>query len=274
MKTNRQTKTILPLAAAMAAFAMTTSANADVVVPLSNAFGGTVWFGSPDGPLTDGFSYNPDNPTSTSPNQLWGGSWAQLFHSQNGDANNYWGAQVTTGGTISLDHLDIWATSAATVEARSRDLVFSFYTSTDATTGLLGTSSSWSGVSDTPEAYGRFDVSTVIADAATRATIQSIRIDHTAGSTLYLALLEVRAAGAAVPTGGVPNIIDVEVLGNGDVLLTLDGSESGLTAQQSDDLTGGSFLDVASTPGTNTLTIAAGLVDPDLDGADYFRLRN
>jgi hypothetical protein len=176
-----------------------TSANAAVIVPLSNGFGGAAAWGTTAGPLTDGFSYNPDNPTSTSPNQSWGGSWAQLFHSQNSDAGNYWGAEVTTGGTISLDHLDIWATSAATVEARSRDLVFSFYTSTDATTGLLGTSSSWSGVSDTPEAYGRFDVSTVIASAATRATIQSIRIDHTAGSTEALALLEVRGAGTAIP---------------------------------------------------------------------------
>ena len=57
-------------------------------------------------------------------------------------------------------------------------------------------------------------------------------------------------------------------------MLTLDGSESGLTAQQSDDLTASSFSDVASTPGTNTLTIAAGDVDPNADGADYFRVRN
>jgi len=204
MKSSR-IKTVLTLAVvAVACFALTTSANAAVVeeVPLSNGFGGTAWFGTVAGPLTDGFSYNPDNPTSTSPNQSWGGTWAQMFHSVNGDADNYWGAQVTTGGTISLDHLDIWATSAASVEARSQDLVFSFYTSTDATTGLLGTSASWDGVTDTtttPPSYGRFDVSTVIADAATRATIQSIRIDHTAGSAEYLALLEVRGAGSAIP---------------------------------------------------------------------------
>ena len=72
----------------------------------------------------------------------------------------------------------------------------------------------------------------------------------------------------------MPEIIDVEVDGDGNVVLTLDGPAAGLTAQQSNDLTGGSFGDVASSPGTNTLTIDASLVDPNGDGADYYRIRN
>ncbi|NNM30438.1 MAG: hypothetical protein HKO57_13030 [Akkermansiaceae bacterium] len=76
------------------------------------------------------------------------------------------------------------------------------------------------------------------------------------------------------PVSGVPSIIDIAIDGGGNVILTLDGSEAGLTAQQSDDLTDGSFFDVVATPGPNTLTIDAADVDPNADGEDYYRVRN
>ena len=74
--------------------------------------------------------------------------------------------------------------------------------------------------------------------------------------------------------GGVafPAITDIERDGGGNVILTLDGPAAGLTVQRSDDLSG--FIDVASTADGNTLTINAANLDPDMDGADFFRVRN
>ncbi|MEP4077290.1 beta strand repeat-containing protein [Haloferula sp.] len=76
-----------------------------------------------------------------------------------------------------------------------------------------------------------------------------------------------------VTTSLLPNIISIEVDGSGDVVLTLDGPVTGLTVQQSEDLAT-DFADVASTPGPNTLTVDAANVDLDMDGADFFRVRN
>jgi hypothetical protein len=72
----------------------------------------------------------------------------------------------------------------------------------------------------------------------------------------------------------LPNITDIEIDGNGDVILMLDGPVAGLTVQRSGTLEG--FSDVASTADTeaNTLTIDASDVDPDADGKDFFRVRN
>ena len=71
-----------------------------------------------------------------------------------------------------------------------------------------------------------------------------------------------------------PNIIDIALEVSGDVVLTLDGSVAGLTVQQSNDLGPGSFSDVPSTPGANTLTIDAIDVDPEMDRKDFYRVRN
>lgn len=76
------------------------------------------------------------------------------------------------------------------------------------------------------------------------------------------------------PNATVPNITTIEVDGSGDVVLTLDGSEAGLTVQQSDDLSTDLFADVASTPGSSTLTIDSADVDPNADGSDFYRVRN
>ncbi|MEJ6829942.1 MAG: hypothetical protein QNK61_07085, partial [Akkermansiaceae bacterium] len=72
----------------------------------------------------------------------------------------------------------------------------------------------------------------------------------------------------------VPNIISIELDGSGNVVLTLDGPETGLTVQQSDDLSTGSFANVTSTTGTNTFIISAEDVDFNGDGTSFYRVRN
>lgn len=76
----------------------------------------------------------------------------------------------------------------------------------------------------------------------------------------------------SAPVTELPNITGITLDGSGDVIITLDGPAAGLTAQQSDDLTG--FADVASTPSGNTLTIDSADVDPNDDGKDFYRVRN
>jgi len=204
MKLNQQIKTLLPLAA----FAVvTTSANAAVMLTLSNTGGGATWSGSyhnlPESLLNDGFAYNADSPTSTSPNDpAYVYQSTHNYLTKNEDAENYWFAQVTTGGN-SLDSVDIWGNddAAGGTQSRAQDLVISFYSSTNATGPTIATSAAFNGViwSDAGPTHGRFDVTSLISDAATRATIQSLRIDHSSGNTDYLELYEVRAAGTAVP---------------------------------------------------------------------------
>jgi hypothetical protein len=84
------------------------------------------------------------------------------------------------------------------MNGRSKDMVFSFYTSTDATGAPVAISASWDGVvwncDNADPTYGRFDVTSLIPSAQTRNTIQSFRIDH--GADANLELYEVRAAGA------------------------------------------------------------------------------
>ena len=72
----------------------------------------------------------------------------------------------------------------------------------------------------------------------------------------------------------VPNITAIEVDGSGNVVLTLDGPVAGFTVQQSETLAIGSFSDVASTAGTNTLTVDSADVDRNADGTAFYRIRN
>lgn len=173
-------------------------ARAASVLTLSNTGGGAPFFGvlnSPNNVIDDPFAYDPSNPTSTSPDQSDGDQGFQSgFLTQNNDANNFWFSQVATGG-LSLDFLDIWGRDdyAGAEQSRHQDLVFSFYTSTNATSGLLATSASFNGVTPSPSSYGRFDVTSLIANAATRSTIQSVRIDHSPSNTDFLFPMEVRA---------------------------------------------------------------------------------
>ncbi len=210
MKLKNQLKTTMSLAAAMGTLAFTaTSANAAVMLTLSNAGGRATWDANhhhlPEALLNDGFSYDADSPTSTSPNHAYVYQGTHNYLTKNQDAENYWFAQVTTGGN-SLDSLDIWGNDFAThagTASRAQDLVISFYTTTDATGPTIATSApfdgvTWNGDNANPT-HGRFDVTSLISDAATRATIQSFRIDHSSGNTDYLELYEVRAAGSAVP---------------------------------------------------------------------------
>ena len=61
---------------------------------------------------------------------------------------------------------------------------------------------------------------------------------------------------------------------SGDVIITLDAPAAGLTVQQSNDLSNGSFTDIASTIVGNVITIAAAVTDPNADGKDFYRVRN
>lgn len=91
-----------------------------------------------------------------------------------------------------------------------------------------------------------------------------------AGGLAADVVLDVNVTG----TAAAPKITSIAVQGNGDVVLTTDVPAAGLTAQQSENLTLTSFADVDSTvTDTNELTIASGLVDPNADGADFFRVR-
>lgn len=76
------------------------------------------------------------------------------------------------------------------------------------------------------------------------------------------------------PVSDLPNIISIVRDGGGNVILTLDGPAAGLTVQQSNDLGAGSFSDIPSSAGADTLTIDAADTDPDADGKDFYRVRN
>jgi fibronectin-binding autotransporter adhesin len=76
------------------------------------------------------------------------------------------------------------------------------------------------------------------------------------------------------PVTTVPNIISIVRNLSGDVILTLDAPAAGLTVQQSNDLSNGSFTDIASTIVGNVITISAAVTDPNADGKDFYRVRN
>lgn len=76
------------------------------------------------------------------------------------------------------------------------------------------------------------------------------------------------------PVTTVPNIISIVRNLSGDVIITLDAPAAGLTVQQSNDLSNGSFTDIASTIVGNVITIAAAVTDPNADGKDFYRVRN
>lgn len=172
-----------------------------VNLPLSNAGGGTVNGGSYANVINDPFSYEPGFPGCLQPNATGVGYG---FQSINSDAENYWYAQVTTGGN-SLDYVDVWGNDNSAwggLISRAQNLTLSFYTSTDASTGLIATSGVWTGPAwngnNFKPSMARFDVKALIPDLGTRATIQSIKIDHFS-KTEYLEIYEVRASNDTPP---------------------------------------------------------------------------
>ncbi|MBT3293674.1 MAG: hypothetical protein HN919_19940 [Verrucomicrobia bacterium] len=147
--------------------------------------------------LDDPFAYDPADPSSQSPAQAWANPYQDnLFITDT--ANNWVRFEVIADGTYALDYLDVWGRSngSAAENARHQTLVISFYTSTDGSGSPIATSASWSGISDAPEAYGRFDVTALIADATERASIRSFEIDQASVKELHL--YEIRAAGSEV----------------------------------------------------------------------------
>ena len=108
-------------------------------------------------------------------------------------------------------------------------------------------------------------------DYVVLVAVNDLSVDEGATPTT---LDNIKLTVETAPVTTVPNIISIEVDGSGNVVLTLDGPETGLTVQRSDDLSTESFVDVAAAPGTNTLTIDAADVDPNADGNDFYRIRN
>ena len=70
-----------------------------------------------------------------------------------------------------------------------------------------------------------------------------------------------------------PRITEFETLGTGEIVFTANVATSALTVQRSNDLAPDSFVDVPSTADGNTLTVTGQDLDPDGDGAAYFRVR-
>ena len=101
-------------------------------------------------------------------------------------------------------------------------------------------------------------------------------LDSESGETPTPTTLDnVKLTATTPPVTVVPNIISIEVDVSGNVVLTLDGPETGLTVQRSDDLSTDTFVDVASTSEqANTLIIDLADADPNMDGRDFYRIRN
>ncbi|GHC67383.1 beta strand repeat-containing protein [Roseibacillus persicicus] len=145
----------------------------------------------------------------------------------------------------------------------------------------VGDGSDESGIADDSTVYVQFpgviDLNFSGTDTIGRLVVDGVQVDAGVYTEADLDGA-ITGSGSLTVTNGpaltVPNIIDVAFDESGNVVLTLDGSEFGLTVQQSNDLSEDSFADIPSTPGTNTLTIDAGLVDPDEDNADFYRVRN
>jgi hypothetical protein len=184
------------------------AAHAAVSFPLSNVSAGLPWAGTggeasvSTAVISDPFAYNPDDPTSVSPEQRWfvDASRSTVFLTQGNDAQNYWSATVSlpTGG--SLQFLDVWGRTdyAGAEQSRHQDLVI---TLSDGVT--TWSSTSWSGVSAAPSSYGRFDFTTAGVTGSLLTTATTITIGHSDGSSDYLLLAEVRAGGTVPETGAL-----------------------------------------------------------------------
>lgn len=183
-------------------------AHAAVNIPLSNPLGGNSWSASeavsPGALLSDGFAYNPDSPTAVSPNQQWftDATRSTVFLATNNDAQNYWTASVVIPAGTTLAYLDVWGRSdyAGAEQSRHQDLVITLSDGVNSWSGAA-----WSGVSiatATPSSYGRFDFTGAGVTNNLLQTATSIRIDHSPGSSDFLLLAEVRAAGLVPEPSG------------------------------------------------------------------------
>lgn len=201
MKINKSMKEILPLLFA----ATCLSANAATVIIPTSPTGGTPYNANtlPSYAVTDGFAYDPDNPTSTSPDQSdGGGGTSSAFLSANNDAQNYWSATVAVPSGETLGYMDYWGRIVAgadhSVDSRHQDLVI---TLTDGSSNTW-VSAAWSGVSGGASgSYGRMDFSTASGTGTVDLTdIVNIRVDHSSGNTDYLHVAELRLASVPEPS--------------------------------------------------------------------------
>ena len=160
-------------------------------------YGTPEWLFGTAGPagivIDDPFAYDPDDPTSTSPDQTEG-SYGPGY-ATNVWPEPEWSVDVATGG-LPLDFVDVWGrqgpeawddppgTPPPWLAERTQNLIFEFWIGAGMTGTILDTSDPWNGLADTyapgtpldDRGYARFDVSTVLANEADRISVQSFRI--------------------------------------------------------------------------------------------------
>lgn len=228
-------KTSNLVALCVAAYLVGSAHAALIEAPLDNAVGGTPlstsFQGDPVNLLTagnlstlgddNGWIYDPNNiPTLNPPEQRNNGvpptgNAGVGFLTDNDDAENFWYADISNPGEIRF--LDVWGRTdyGGSEQSRHQDLVITLYDSPGASGNVLFTSSAWNGVttnSTTPPSFGRYDF---VAGGATTTALtdaQSIRIDHSSGSSEYLFLMEVRMAA-------IPEPASLMLLGLGSMLI-------------------------------------------------------
>lgn len=205
-------------------FAMTAAAgievNAATVVTLQNptsAGSHSIWANSwnPAHALSDTFLYDPNfDYYSITPSQSQNSTvpitqgnptqyYDEHFLSHQTNGSNWWGVDVALASGQSLDFLDIWGrTDDLGGYDRAQGLTITFFSGTGQSGSVLG---SFVGFDVVPmsstgahgEFYSRFNVSSAVFSEASRAQIQSLRIEKTNNN--YLLLSEVRAGGNAIP---------------------------------------------------------------------------
>jgi len=138
--------------------------------------------GSAAGTLSDPFAYNPDGPTSASPDQVFNGS--DGYHSANNVGPNTIG-YVFAGGSRTGVSLDIWGRIAPTEVGRHQNLTIDLYNGDWITP--VHTTTGFNGVGGPTQYYGRFAAPPDVT--ADRAKITK--------SGDWFVFMEARAANAA-----------------------------------------------------------------------------
>ena len=143
------------------------------------------WGGSPAGTLSDPFAYDPSDPTSVSPVQVYSGGLG--FHSNNNTSTHSIGYQFS-GGAQKQISLDIWGRSAAAEVSRHQNLTVELFNGNWTTP--VHTTTGFNGVSGAPDYYGRF---------VAPADVQADRAKITKPAGDYFVFMEARGVTAAGP---------------------------------------------------------------------------
>lgn len=180
-----------------------------VNVPLSAAYGGTPHYSNPDKrhlpeyAYNDGFTYNPNNPTSAYPDDDSGHTDNYFLPAKDKD-QNYWGCTVAIPAGKTLKHLDLYAkygvqvSSGAWDRYRNLRITLSDGTNTE--------SQFWEGITPTmskdanPRNYNQMDFVERGFSTAMLKNATSIRVDQDNDNiNTFLEFMEIRlSAGEAI----------------------------------------------------------------------------